>query len=47
MFQCFKFNDLATRVAIIPIVEFGEKRSSKVQDLSTRVVIIPIVELGE
>ena len=38
---------MATRVAIIPIVEFGEIISSKVQDLATRVAIIPIVEFGE
>ena len=47
IFPCFKFKDLATRVAIIPIVEFGEIISSKVQDLATRVAIIPIVEFGE
>ena len=33
--ECFKFKDLATRVAIIPIVEFGDKISSKFQDLTT------------
>ena len=37
-----KVQDLATRVAIIPIVEFGEKISSKFQDLTTRVARIPI-----
>ena len=42
-----KLQDLATRVAMIPIVEFGEKIPSKVQDLATRVAIIPIVEFGE
>ena len=30
-----KFQDLTTRGAIIPIVEFGEKISSKFQDLTT------------
>ena len=42
IFPCFKFKDLATRVAIIPIVELGEKISSKVQYLSLRVAKIPI-----
>ena len=46
IFPCFKFKDLATRVAIIPIVEFGEKILSKVQDLATRVALKSKVKFG-
>ena len=46
IFPCFKFKDLATRVAIIPIVEFGEIISSKVQDLATRVALKSKVKFG-
>ena len=38
----FKVPDLATRVAIKPIVEFGEKISTKFQDFTTRGARIPM-----
>ena len=37
-----KVQNLVTRVAIIPIVEFGERISSKVHNLATRIAIISI-----
>ena len=37
---------MATRVAITPIVEFGEKILSKVQDLATRVALKSKVKFG-
>ena len=38
----FKVPDLTTRVAIKPLVEFGEKMSTKFQDFTTRGARIPI-----
>ena len=37
----FKVPDLVTRVAIKPMVEFGEKISSKFQDFTTKCARIP------